>query len=1265
MADVLTDQQMGSSGEALTDAQMESPKPDAMTDEQMGIVPSASPEPDMSATKNYIQKNLDAHKVYSSSQEKSGATQNKSYADNFMSAFIAGIQGSTSGLIIHGAPTTILPENASRAMRVMSQTGQMIGDAPQFLAASVAAGGPETPIGMGAGFGAVQAIRKFLMDHYEKGDIKNASDFVDRLVGSGWEYTKGMITGVATAATGGAAETITEGFAGPALTTAAKTAAELGSMTTIGSALEGHLPHFDDFLDGALVLGGIHGIVHVVPKLRNIHSETGQTPADVVTAASQDVQLKQDILAGDNSTPKEAQPTDLRITPSEKDVAPTKEGETPTKELTGEPPKVELVPKEDVGKIPPIDSAERSPEAKEILDKIGISEEPKNKEFGQKFDDWYARNQDYLDPLYSALKEAKANGAEISAKDDAYQKGRRFAAHTDTVRSFAEFGTRDGITNEINGEGLNAIFKDIPDGDINGYRAYGIAKRALELDDRKITPYSDFDREKAQKVVDEGQDKFEEINQRRVDFENRVLDFANAKGLISDDSLSAIKEANQNHIPLNRVQDPDFYTGKVRGGSAIKKIYGSDLNILDPILQTYKNTESIIKKAMINDIRNSFVDSMRDGKLLEEGGEENPDAYLTEVKKTMLPREVSSEEIVSALKKQGIEGIDPDAFNIFRPESTYLKDNQIQIMVDGKPKIYEGAPGVIDSLKRMDGDFTSIDAWSKVMRTFANMTRVGVVVNPGFALSHFFRSQIMAGVYSKTGMIPFFDSAMVLKELIGKESKDYQDWVYHGGASSSFMRLDDSYMKDNVIESSEKEAPIHGLAWNAVHTAMEATEGFIRLTDNASRFAEYKKSIAQGTSPEEAAFRSREVVPDYQKVGLQRSALRTGVAFIGAHINSLDRMAQAFQEDPKSTIAKLSALTAVSAMLYAANKDDEAIQSQPNWMKDQYWLFNVTKLIGGESGPEKPATILRLPKPWAPGILFGSGAEVALDSYFKENPNRFKDFVNTFQKSIIPEPIPNIIQPVLEQWRNKNNFTGRPLVNEGLEKELPEMQYKPYTSNAAKQIAKIIGYVPYVRDIGPEGSNVPLQSPIVIENYIHAWGGTAGGWALKTADALINQEKRNEIDKSSASQEEKNKRLEALNSDKAEPWQDSPVLHSFLVRYPSFNTQYSQDFYDAKKEADRAMETYKMAAKNGDIEAAQKIANEHPDFQLNLNEISKGMATARKTYQIIQDDPKMPAIEKRQLLDTILFQYGSIAKQGSQMISDFKKRNSGTLNQGE
>src|SRR6185437_11456280 len=149
-------------------------------------------------------------------------------------------------------------------------------------------------VGGAAAFAVPAAMRKILVDHYEKGDIQSANDFATRVASTSWEAIKGATVGAATALTGGATK-----FAGPAV----QGASEIAAMTLASHALEGELPEPSDFAAGAVVIGGLHGVTNVLPKTRNLYAATGESPAEIAKRAEVDVNLKQDLIAGNLNEP--------------------------------------------------------------------------------------------------------------------------------------------------------------------------------------------------------------------------------------------------------------------------------------------------------------------------------------------------------------------------------------------------------------------------------------------------------------------------------------------------------------------------------------------------------------------------------------------------------------------------------------------------------------------------------------------------------------------------------------------------------------------------------------------------------------------------------------------------------------------------------------------------------------------------------------------------------------------------------------------------
>jgi len=188
--------------------------------------------------------------------------------------------------------------------------GTMIGDLPEYLVggglgmiAGGAAGTAELPVvgtisggvvGAGAGgFGLTAGLRQWLVDKYAGKQISAFDEVMDVIKATG----KGALTGTAFSFAGEAAPlaegTIAKVFGARAY----KTAAELATMTTVGSLLEGKVPTARDFASNAALLALMHVTVGNLPfakkassdlqeKSMDLYARDGVHPADLASEAA-------------------------------------------------------------------------------------------------------------------------------------------------------------------------------------------------------------------------------------------------------------------------------------------------------------------------------------------------------------------------------------------------------------------------------------------------------------------------------------------------------------------------------------------------------------------------------------------------------------------------------------------------------------------------------------------------------------------------------------------------------------------------------------------------------------------------------------------------------------------------------------------------------------------------------------------------------------------------------------------------------------------
>jgi hypothetical protein len=1191
-------------------------------------------EPDMSAMKAYFEKNLEAHRAAQAGPAagaEGGKVQKPAKpADGFLEALEAGWQMSVTGLVSRGQkPDLMLPEDAPRAARIASQVAELAGDVPAMIggyyAGSVAgagvggAAGSAVPVigtelgamvgakmgGSAGAFAAPAAMREILMQHYEKGDIKDFSDFWERSSAVFWSSLKAGVVG---AATGGAGIVAGKALtAAPALLKATgQAASEVATMVGVGKALEGQMPNAQDFIDAAILVGGLHGVANVSGKLRTIYAKTGLKPEVVAETAANDPVVKQELASSNVEIPRALQSM----------VEASPEGAT----------RVELNSKlpDPTKEAPPAEPAATPTAQEKILSQIGEKTDAAKPRYSAK--EAYTDFVDRLDPINEAVKHLAKNPESLPADEHPYQLARMANDFKAKTKHVVENGTLDFKTLTKNGESLGDILEPHKD-DLDGLQAFLVSKRALEVEGRGLK--SGFDLDAAREVVKAGEAKFGDAAKRLVDFQNRNLQYLKDSGVLSEKSYKSLVEAGKSYVPFSRIIETEPGAAGPGKANALKGFKGSDKQIQSPILSILENTETLMKAAEKNRAIDSFVRL----------AEAVPDQALIEkVKTPMAAIEVKTEEIAKFFKEQGIDA-DPEALTIFRSRSKQLAPNEFEVIRDGKREIYSADPALAQAFKALDGDPTSMHFLLKLARGITAVKKFGISMTPDFALRNVFRDQMTSGVLTKErttplDMISALGDLMAARsekfgEITGKTDETYYNWLKSGGANGTFLELNDRYLTRDLLKL-DKETGFISQAWNVAKKPIELMRIAAELGEQSTRLAEFKNvSKGQASGPDIFAggYAAREVTVDFQRMGARMSALNSITAFLNANVQGVDRAARAIKEDPAGIAAKGAAyITLPSVLLWWANKDDPRWRELPPWQKDLFWIV-LTK-----------DHIYRIPKPQELGVAFGSMPERVLEKFFTDNPNAMKDFDKTMTGMVLPNMIPDAIAPAIEQYFNKSLFTGHTLVPHQMEKILPEYQYTEYTTESAKMLGSFVAAI-------PGGKASEFASPVILENYARAWSGTLGMYALQMADKALT--------------------MSGAVPDPVKPAStlaEIPAVKAFVIRYPSSSAESIQEFQDTYAKHKQVIDTIRYLARSGDFKHMERelTLNQNQDKLIALDGLHQALGNQNRFVQLISKNPEMKPEEKRQMIDGIYTMMIEQAKLGNQLSRELEKTLRGT-----
>jgi hypothetical protein len=1051
--------------------------------------------------------------------------------------------------------------------------------------------------GPAGGFALTAGLRKIMMDHYEKGDITSSSEFVDRLLSTTLEAYKGGIVGAATAGAGtlvGEAGAAVAPVAGPA----ARLGGEMVTMATVSKGLEGKLPEASDFVDAAIFMGGLHSVGVLAPKLRAIFAQTGESPKAVVEAAEANPILKQELLSDNQGLPIQAQEGKL-LNPNfeaEKAAAELKAKEGGGGQPPNEPPK------------PPEPPSDMSEAEKKIQSKI--VDYPEAQKRGFKLSDLTTALGDDLNAIKLVTPDS------LPADKDPYILSRNNRDWAGKLERSLKFNTLDAETGKPNGEGLLPILERVPDGNIEGLQRFMVSQRAIEKSGQGIN--SGFDLEAAKQVVEEGKAKYGEVAQAVVDYQNRIMDYAVKSGILAEQKAGTFDQANQAFIPFLREMDADRLAEGKGGGLLFQKMKGSERNVVNPLQSVFRNSAAIIKASEMNKAKLALVD---------------------------LP---NVEQFAQRAERVG--------------------KNTETVMRDGKKELWAFNPDVHDAIKAMDYQPQFIKPWAKMFATpfkvAAKGLRLGILTDPGFAFGHLQRVLGLEVVQSKYPHMPFEGVIQGLGDQ-WKENSAWQEFLSSGGANGSLERVS-KLLDEKPWEN--KEDLMLNKPWNAIKDGYNLLHRMVEIGDTAPRIAEFKRGGGLNgdlAAKTQAAFDARNLTLDYTRGGAFIKKLQPFIPFVNVDVQGTYRTFENAVSENKGRIFALGTASLTMPTLYNwwMNHDDPRYKEAPDWMRATYWVVptdkwekpydladvrsrfmpnangekvsdpHLTRQLPDGSWEVNNGYTFRIRKPFLMGAIFGTMPEILMNSFVEKNPRALQYVPEIIGKSLVPFGLPTLVAPVVEQTTNHSFFTGNPLVNSASERVLPPYQYTHYTSEVAKQVGKLIGALP---PIGPK--NAELASPEVVDNYIRAWTGTVGQWTVHLLDKGLHAAG-----------------VGKANQGAAPTLSDIPMAQEFLSRFPSVKAQSVENFRDRFELNQRYYNTVQMLAKEGDGDAAKRLATGGPQYMVRLNQMHDTMVQMSQAMSKVDARQDMTPTDKRQLINKLTYMMMSTANLGLIMMDRFDK----------
>lgn len=526
----------------------------------------------------------------------------------------------------------------------------------------------------------------------------------------------------------------------------------------------------------------------------------------------------------------------------------------------------------------------------------------------------------------------------------------------------------------------------------------------------------------------------------------------------------------------------------------------------------------------------------------------------------------------------------PDEVRELRPDAKVKREqNTIDIWEDGIKKKYEFDDPLF--VYAFEGAQPVTLPILKGFASVANILRKNIVLMPLFSVSQL--SQDSIGAMFTSGLKqPFKLPAEVVKEFIKTmrgTSEAAKELTKYGAAG---VRDFSATIARNEVEVASGLKP-----QTKMQKFLGPLEKIAMASDNAVRQAIYNRTIAEGGDKATAVEKAFEII-NFKRGGASGTVtvLRQVIPFFGAYLQAQNvayktLMGKGISPVEKkaahrvlmSTTAKIMALGFIYAALVA---DDDEYQKMDPTIRDRHLLIPGTPLM-----LPLRSDVFLLPKLAAEYTYQGITDQGFTDS--KKMRRGMKDAV--LNAILSPTVVPQAVKPAVEVMVNYSFFTGRPLVGQGLENKITSEQF----TNTTSELAKFLG-------------KAGIIAPVNIDHLIRGYLGTTGGLGLMAINSVAD--------------------LGGEVSRPEKSWQDTiastPGLSAFVAK--EYGSGIKNDFYELRKDVDKAVNTFNNMRKTGRIEEAKELYEDKKDLfavKAQVNNIERQLTKLRAEEKRIYAAP--------------------------------------------
>ena len=639
-----------------------------------------------------------------------------------------------------------------------------------------------------------------------------------------------------------------------------------------------------------------------------------------------------------------------------------------------------------------------------------------------------ARTQ--LTDEYAPLKDLE-KGKGVSIEDSPYVGARNYAGHAGLIDNRLH-ELRDSVLRPSKKEGLQ-----------DAMRKYAVYERHEELAAR-IPDYklpggqtiADIAVEKAALEAQLGPNlpRVQQLSENLRKHSDGLLTEARDAGLISAADFQDIKAANQKYVPLQRLEYVADKLDEVPHSSnafsvasqdVVKRIQGSEKEILDPLQAVVRNTYKIVGLAERNKVARKMAD---------------------------LANRPEFAGVVEPLVPGRAPGTGQGKFSV---------------LVDGQKQEFVGPKVVVDSLKGLNRQ--DADLITQMASISSRTLRAGATsLNVPFLASNIIRDYQTATLVSKVGFTPL-DWAKGFAAAI-RRGPEFREFMGSGGSFSGYFERNQSLPTSVKSLSESKGVKVLKTVvkpWELLRVAAETTE-------LAPRIGVHMRSRAKGLSQTEAGFNARNATVDFAKAGTATRVANLWIPFLNARLQGTINTLSTVKDRPGHAALVLS--TMVGAPILATHAWNKQFQDVVDDIAPYEKEGNFVIVFGREKDKDgNYKQVVKIPKgdvgrifgnPLQHFLAWGEGkggkttGQLATQVASDISPISFEKEGKLSSGAVLGGTLPPTAKAMAEGFFNKNFYTERDIVPKDMQDASPPEQYRSDTPSVFVKLGELTGTSP-------------------------------------------------------------------------------------------------------------------------------------------------------------------------------------------------------------